>query len=67
MHPQRSVQAQLNFAVAGCSALHTASRTPITRAVVVYRDTRGTVFHQTIALDSAQLALHSPGTIACRA
>ena len=67
MHPQRSVQAQLNFALAGCSALHTASRTPITRAVVVYRDTRGTVFHPTIALDSAQLALHSPGIIAWRA
>jgi hypothetical protein len=67
VRPQNSAQAQLNFAVAGCSALKSASTSPITRAVVVYRDAHGAVFHQTIALKSAQLALRSPGQTACRA
>lgn len=67
VRPQNSAQAQLNFAVAGCSALKSASTAPITQAVVVYRDARGTVYRQTIALESARLALHSPGRIACRA
>lgn len=65
VRPQNSAQAQLNFAVAGCGALKSASTAPITRAVVVYRDARGAVFHQTIALKSAQLALRTPGQIAC--
>ena len=67
VRPLNSVQAQLNFAFAACGALQTATTTPVTRAIVVYRDARGTVFHQTLALDSAQLALHSSGRIACRA
>jgi hypothetical protein len=67
VHPERSIQAQLNFAVAGCGALQTASTKPITQAVVVYRDTRGTTFRQTIALRSAQLDLHTSGRIACPA
>lgn len=67
VRPQNSAQAQLNFAVAGCSALKSASTAPITQAVVVYRDAQGTVYRQTIALESARLALHSPGRIACRA
>jgi hypothetical protein len=67
VHPERSIQAQLNFAVAGCSALQTASTTPITQAVVVYRDTHGTTFRQTIALRSAQLHLQTPRLIACPA
>ena len=67
VRPQNSAQAQLNFAVAGCSALRSASTAPITQAVVVYRDARGNVYRQTIALESARLALHSPGRTACRA
>jgi hypothetical protein len=67
VRPLNSAQAQLNFVFAGCGALQTAAKTPVTRAVIVYRDTRGTLFHQTIALDSAQLALQSSGRIACRA
>jgi hypothetical protein len=67
VRPLNSAQAQLNFAFAGCGALQTAKTTPVTQAVVVYRDTRGKVFHQTIALDSAKLALQSPGLIACPA
>lgn len=65
VRPLTSAQAQLNFAFAGCGALQTAAKTPITRAVVIYRDPRGKTFRQTIALDSAQLDLHSPGPIAC--
>jgi hypothetical protein len=67
VRPLNSAQAQLNFAFAGCGALKTASTTPITQAVVTYRDTSGATFRQTIALDSAQLDLHSAGRIACRA
>jgi hypothetical protein len=67
VRPLNSAQAQLNFAFAGCRALQTAATTPVTRAIVVYRDTRGTVFRQTIALDSARLALHSSGQIGCSA
>jgi hypothetical protein len=67
VRPLTSAQAQLNFAFAGCGALRTASRTPITRAVVVYRDTRGTTFRQTIALSSSQLDLPSSGRVACHA
>jgi len=67
VHPERSVQAQLNFAVAGCGALRTASTSPITRAVVVYRDAQGTTFRQTIALRSAQLELQRPWLMACPA
>ena len=65
IHPLRSAQAQLNFAFARCGALMTASTMPITRAIVVYRDTRGMVFRQAIALRSAQLDLHRSGPIAC--
>lgn len=67
VRPLNTAQAQLNFAFAACGALQTASTTPVTRAIVVYRDPRGKIFHQTIALDSGQLALHSSGRIACRA
>jgi hypothetical protein len=67
VRPLNTAQAQLNFAFAGCGALQAATTTPVTRAVVVYRDRRGKIFHQTIALDSAQLALHSSGRIACPA
>jgi hypothetical protein len=65
VRPLTSAQAQLNFAFAGCGALQTAAKTPITRAVVIYRDTHGTIFRQTIALDSSQLDLHLSGPIAC--
>ena len=67
VRPLNSAQAQLNFAFARCGALQTASTAPVTRAIVVYRNTRGTVFRQTIALGSAQFALQSSGLIACRA
>ena len=67
VRPQNSAQAELNFAVAGCSALKSASTAPITQAVVVYRDAQGAVHRQTIALKSAQLALQSPEQVACRA
>jgi hypothetical protein len=67
VRPLTSAQAQLNFAFAGCGALQTASTAPITRAIVTYRDPLGTVFHQTIALDSAQLDLRSSELIACPA
>jgi hypothetical protein len=66
VRPQNSAQAQLNFAVADCGALQSASTAPITRAVVVYRDAHGAVIHQTIELKSAQLDLRSSGQIACR-
>ncbi|HJQ74770.1 MAG TPA: hypothetical protein VJ814_07785, partial [Gaiellaceae bacterium] len=65
VRPLTSAQAQLNFAFAGCGALQTASTAPITRAVVTYRDPLGMVVHQTIALQSAQLALQSPRIVAC--
>jgi hypothetical protein len=67
VRPLTSAQAQLNFAVAGCGALRSASKAPITRAVVVYRDPLGAVFRQTVALRSAQLDLQAAGRIACRA
>jgi len=66
VHPLRSAQAQLDFAVAGCGALRTASTKPITKAVVVYRDTHGATFRQTLALTSSQLDLHSSGRISCQ-
>jgi hypothetical protein len=65
VRPLNSAQAQLNFAFAGCGALQSASTTPITKAVVTYRDTRGMTFRQTVALRSAQLGLQSSGPIAC--
>ena len=67
VRPTRSAEAQLNFAFAGCDALQSASTTPITRAIVVYRDPRGRTFRQSIALSSSQLDLHYQGRIACRA
>lgn len=67
VRPLNTAQAQLNFAFAGCGALQSASTKPVTHAVVVYRDARGRTFRQTIALDSAQLALQSSVRIACRA
>ena len=67
VRPLNSALAQLNFAFAGCGALQTATTTPVTRAIVVYRDARGRIVRQTIALDSAQLALQTSGPIACRA
>jgi hypothetical protein len=67
VRPENSAQAQMNFAFAGCGALQSASTAPITRAVVVYSDPLGTTYHQTIALRSGQLDLHSSGRSACRA
>lgn len=67
VRPENSAQAQLNFALAGCSALKSASALPITRAVVTYRDAVGTLFRQTIALGSSKLGLQSSGRIACTA
>lgn len=65
VHPLHSAQAQLDFAVAGCGALQTASATPITQAIVLYRDQRGQRFRQAIALHSGQLDLQQSGRIAC--
>jgi hypothetical protein len=65
VRPLTSAQAQLNFAVAGCGALQTASTTPITKAVVTFRDPHGMTLRQTVALRSAQLDLQSPGLVAC--
>ena len=67
VRPLNSAQAQLNFAVAGCGVLKAAAATPITRAVLTYRDPSGTTFRQTVALGAAQLDLRSSGRIACRA
>lgn len=67
VHPLRSIQAQLNFALAGCGVLQAASLKPITRAVVTYSDPLGMRFRQTIALRSAQLDMHSAGPISCSA
>jgi hypothetical protein len=67
VHPLRSAQAQLDFAVAACGALKTASAKPITQAILTYRDTRGMTFHQTVPLQSSQLQLEHAGQIACKA
>jgi hypothetical protein len=66
VRPLNSAQAQLDFAVAGCGALHSGSGTPITQAVLTYRDPSGKTFRQTVALGAAQLELRSTGRIACR-
>ncbi len=62
-----AAQAQLDFAIAGCSALRTASTEPIQKAVLVYRDSHGARYRQTIALRSSQLDLRPSGQDACRA
>lgn len=67
VRPTRSAQAQLDFAFAGCGALKRASTTPITRAIVVYRDTSGQTVREPVALRSSQLDLQSSGHVACRA
>lgn len=67
VRPENSAQAQLNFVLAGCSALKSASTLPITRAIVTYRDPVGTQFRQTIALGSSTLGLQASGSTACRA
>ena len=67
VRPLNSAQAQLDFAIAACGALHSASATPITRAVLTYRDPSGKMFRQTVALGAARLELRSSGRIACRA
>jgi hypothetical protein len=67
VRPTRAAQAQLDFAIAGCGALQSAATTPITQAVIVYRDARGMMFRQTIALRSSQLQLQRSGQTACQA
>jgi hypothetical protein len=66
VRPLNSAQAQLDFAVAECGALRTASAEPITRAVLIFSDPKGKTFRQTIVLGKAQLDLHSAGRSACR-
>ena len=66
VRPTRGALAQLNFAFGGCDALKSASTTPITQAIVVYRNARGRTVRQTLALSSSQLDLHSQGRVACR-
>jgi hypothetical protein len=67
VRPYHSAQAQLNFVFAACGALRTAAATPITRAILTYRDASGGEFRQTLVLRSAQLDLQRSGRIACRA
>lgn len=64
---KKAAQAQLDFAIAGCGALKTASTEPIRKAVLVYRNSGGATVRQTIGLKSSQLQLRSSGRIACRA
>jgi hypothetical protein len=66
VRPLNSAQAQLDFAVAECGALRTASAEPITRAVLIFNDPKGKTFRQTIVLGKAQLDLHPAGRSACR-
>ncbi len=66
VRPTRGALAQLNFAFGGCGALKSASTTPITQAIVVYRNARGNTVRQTLALTSAQLDLRSQAQPACR-
>ena len=67
VRPTRAAQAQLDFAITGCGALQGVSTTPITQAVIVYRDPSGAIFRQTIALRSSQLLLQPSGLTACKA
>jgi hypothetical protein len=64
---KKAAQAQLDFAIAGCGALRTASAEPIEKAILVYRNSRGTTVQQTIGLKSSRLQLRSSGRIACKA
>lgn len=67
VNAKKAAQAQLDFAIAGCGALKSASTEPIKKAVLVYRDSLGETVHQTIGLESSQLRLRSSGRIACKA
>lgn len=67
VNAKKAAQAQLDFAIAGCGALKTASTEPIEKAILVYRNSLGTTVHQTIALKSSRLRLHPTGRIACKA
>jgi hypothetical protein len=67
VNAQKAAQAQLDFAIAGCGALKTASTEPIRKAVLVYRDSQGATVQQTIALESSQLQLRTTGRSACKA
>ena len=67
VRPTRAAQAQLDFAIAGCGALQGISTTPITQAILVYRDPSGATFRQTIALRSSQLLLQPSGLTTCKA
>ena len=64
---KKAAQAQLDFAIAGCAALRTASTEPIKKAILVYRNSLGATVHQTIGLKSSQLQLRSSGRSACKA
>jgi hypothetical protein len=67
VYAKKAAQAQLDFAIAGCGALKTASTEPIKKAVLVYRNSLGTTVHQTIGLKSSRLQLRPSGRIACKA
>lgn len=67
VNAKKAAQAQLDFAIAGCGALRTASTEPIRKAILVYRNSLGTTVHQTIALKSSQLQLRSSARNACKA
>lgn len=67
VNAKKAAQAQLDFAIAGCGALKTASTEPIEKAILVYRNSLGATVHQTIGLKSSRLRLRSSGRIACKA
>jgi len=67
VNAKKAAQAQLDFAIAGCGALKTASTEPIRKAILVYRDSRGATVRQTVSLKSSQLQLRSSGRTACKA
>jgi len=67
VNAKKAAQAQLDFAIAGCGALKTASTEPIKKAVLVYRDSQGATVRQTVGLKSSRLQLRSTGRTACKA
>lgn len=67
VNAKKAAQAQLDFAIAACGALKTASTEPIRKAIVVYRNSLGATVRQTIGLRSSQLQLRSSGRIVCKA
>jgi hypothetical protein len=67
VNAKKAAQAQLDFAIAACGALKTASTEPIKKAVLVYRDSQGATVRQTVSLKSSQLQLHATGRAACKA